>query len=65
MKKICKNKKGFTLVEMVLVIAIIAIIAVVIFKEVDSYLQRAYRATGVMNDYYIRTEEVVGMIPNV
>lgn len=44
MKKIQKNKKGFTLVEMVLVIAIIVILASVLFFSVSSYLDRAKTA---------------------
>ena len=44
MKKIQKNKKGFTLVEMVLVIAIIVILASVLFFSVSSYLNRAKSA---------------------
>jgi type IV pilus assembly protein PilA len=45
MKKIQKNKKGFTLVEMVLVIAIIVILAAVVFFSVSSYLAKARSAT--------------------
>ena len=41
MKKIQKNKKGFTLIEMVLVIAIIVILASVLFVSVSGYLQKA------------------------
>ena len=44
MKKIQKNKKGFTLVEMVLVIAIIVILASVLFFSVSSYLNKAKAA---------------------
>ena len=44
MKKIQKNKKGFTLIEMVLVIAIIVILASVMFIAVSSYIQKAQSA---------------------
>ncbi len=44
MKKIQKNKKGFTLVEMVLVIAIIVILASVLFFSVSDYLSKAKSA---------------------
>ena len=44
MKKIQKNKKGFTLVEMVLVIAIIVILASVLFFSVTDYLNKAKSA---------------------
>ena len=45
MKKIQKTKKGFTLVEMVLVIAIIVILAAVLFFSVSTYIARAKSAT--------------------
>jgi len=41
MKKIQKNKKGFTLIEMVLVIAIIVILAAVLVISVSGYIQKA------------------------
>ena len=50
MKKISKSKKGFTLVEMVLVIAIICILAAVLVLSVTEYISRANKATSVIND---------------
>lgn len=50
MKKISKSKKGFTLVEMVLVIAIICILAAVLILSVTDYISRAQKATSVIND---------------
>jgi len=44
MKKIQKNKKGFTLIEMVLVIAIIVILASVMVISVTGYLGKASAA---------------------
>ncbi len=44
MKKIQKTKKGFTLIEMVLVIAIIVILAAVLIMGVGTYLQKANNA---------------------
>ena len=41
MKKINKNKKGFTLIEMILVIAIIVILAAVLALGISNYLQKA------------------------
>ena len=41
MKKIQKNKKGFTLIEMVLVIAIILILASVLIISIGTYIQKA------------------------
>ena len=50
MKKISKSKKGFTLVEMVLVIAIICILAAVLVLSVTDYITRAQKATSVINE---------------
>ncbi len=44
MKRIHKNKFGFTLLEIVIVIAIIVILASVLFFSVSSYLNRAKAA---------------------
>ena len=46
MKKIQKTKKGFTLIEMVLVIAIIVILAAVLIMGVGGYLQKARNAAN-------------------
>ena len=46
MKKIQKSKKGFTLVEMVLVIAIIVILAAVLILGVGAYLNKAKAAAS-------------------
>ena len=46
MKKIQKTKKGFTLVEMVLVIAIIVILAAVLALSIGTYLSRAKNAAS-------------------
>ena len=46
MKKIQKTKKGFTLIEMVLVIAIIVIRAAVLIMGVSNYLQKANNAAA-------------------
>lgn len=51
MKKIQKNKKGFTLVEMVLVIAIIVILAAVVFFSVSDYLNKAKSATSKIDEH--------------
>ena len=41
MKRIIKTKKGFTLIEMILVIGIIVILAAVMVFSVTSYLAKA------------------------
>ena len=46
MKKIQKTKKGFTLIEMVLVIAIIVILAAVLALSIGSYLSKAKKAAS-------------------
>ena len=46
MKKIQKSKKGFTLVEMVLVIAIIVILAAVLVLGIGTYLNKAKSAAS-------------------
>ncbi|MBO4579513.1 MAG: type II secretion system protein [Clostridiales bacterium] len=46
MKKISKSKKGFTLIEMVLVIAIIVILAAVLAMGIGTYLTKAKAAAS-------------------
>lgn len=41
MKRIIKSKKGFTLIEMILVIGIIVILAAVMIFSVTAYLSKA------------------------
>lgn len=62
MKKISKSKKGFTLVEMVLVIAIICILAAVLVLSVTEYITRAQKATSVINDNRVEVSSAVGEI---
>lgn len=55
MNKIYKNKKGFTLVELVLVVAIIVILAGVLALNISGYIDRAKNADKAvesgMNSY--------------
>ena len=62
MKKIQKNRKGFTLVEMVLVIAIIVILAAVVFFSVADYLKKARAATSKIAEHNSAIEEVTSAI---
>ena len=62
MKKISKSKKGFTLVEMVLVVAIICILAVAIVMNIDRYLESAEKATGELKSHSQEVESLVDYI---
>ena len=62
MKKIQKSKKGFTLVEMVLVIAIIVILAAVLIIGITKYLNGAnaakHQAQDVVGSGHIQVQTV-------
>lgn len=62
MKKISKSKKGFTLVEMVLVIAIICILAAVLFFSVSDYISKAKSATASIEAHNAEIEEATAEI---
>lgn len=62
MKKIQKNKKGFTLVEMVLVIAIILILAAVVFFTVSTYLNKANSAKESISAHNQAISDVLNAI---
>ena len=59
MKKISKNKKGFTLVEMVIVIAIILILASVIIFSVSRFMNAARSAEASVAAHNKEIEEVI------
>lgn len=59
MKKIQKSKKGFTLVEMVLVIAIIVILAAVLIIGITKYLNGANAATKSISMHQSAVDYVV------
>ena len=59
MKKIQKSKKGFTLVEMVLVIAIIVILAAVLIIGITKYLNGANAATKSISMHQSTVDQVV------
>lgn len=64
MKKIQKSKKGFTLVEMVLVIAIIVILAAVLIIGITKYLNGANAAKKSISEHQSAVEKVVGDVNN-
>ena len=51
MKKLSKSRKGFTLVEMVLVIAIIVILAAVLVLGIGTYLDKAKGAASSVTNH--------------
>ena len=63
MKKIQKSKKGFTLIEMVLVIAIIVILAAVLIMGIGGYIQRAQNARNSVSIHNSELSVVVAQIP--
>ena len=62
MKKIQKSKKGFTLVEMVLVIAIIVILAAVLIVGVTQYLNAANAAKQSLSEHSSAVDAVVDAV---
>lgn len=44
MKKLVKSKKGFTLIELVIVIAILAILALILIPSVSGYISSANKS---------------------
>ncbi|MCR4669697.1 MAG: type II secretion system GspH family protein [Saccharofermentans sp.] len=58
MKKISKSKKGFTLIEMVLVIAIIVILAAVLAMGIGAYLNRAKAAASSVSLHNVSISSV-------
>ncbi len=64
MRKIQKSKKGFTLIEMVLVIAIIVILAAVLVMNVGEYLNKAKSATSSVEEHNSAISSVMDEIEN-
>lgn len=51
MKKIRKSKKGFTLIEMILVTAILVILAAVLILNIAGYIERAHNAASSIAEH--------------
>lgn len=62
MKKISKSKKGFTLVEMVLVIAIIVILAAAMLIGIGDKLKKAEDAKNELSKHNSEVESIIGEI---
>ena len=62
MKKVVKSRKGFTLVEMVLVIAIIVILAGTLVFGVSKYLSAAGVASISVSEHNSYIEEVADTV---
>ena len=56
--KITKSRKGFTLIEMILVIAIIVILAAVLLFGTMSYLNKSRNAAASLSVHNSRVDEI-------
>jgi len=65
MKKIQKSKKGFTLIEMVLVIAIIVILAAVMLIGIGTYIQNAQSAAAKMSEHNVSIQDLSQQIEDL
>ena len=62
MKRIIKSKQGFTLVEMMLVIAIIVILASVLALSIGSYIARAQAAASSVSEHNAEISSAVSEV---
>jgi type IV pilus assembly protein PilA len=56
MKKVVKNNKGFSLVELIVVIAIMAVLVGVLAPQFMGYVEKSREATDIQNLDSIRTQ---------
>ena len=61
MRRFCKNKKGFTLLEVIVVIAIIAILGMIVAASTIAVLRNAEKkaATNTLSNYWNLTSKAV------
>ena len=62
MKKIRKSKKGFTLIEMILVTAILVILAAVLILNIAGYVERAHNAASSIAEHNSSVEMITDEI---
>ena len=56
MKKLLRNKKGFTLIELIVVILILAVLAAILVPSIINYVGRAERSRNASNARSIYSE---------
>lgn len=66
MKKNLLNKKGFTLIELIVVIAILAILALILVPSITGYISKATEAKNTANarTYYSEVALAVATTPS-
>ena len=62
MKKLGKSKKGFALIEMILVTAILVILAAVLILNIAGYAERAHNAASSIAAHNSSVEDVTDQI---
>ena len=61
MKKLIKNKKGFTLIELIVVIAILAVLAAILIPSIMNYVAEARDARNDSNARALYSEIAAGV----
>ncbi|WP_282367091.1 type IV pilin protein [Pseudomonas sp. PS02290] len=58
MHSVTRSERGFTLIELMITVAIVAILAAIAYPAYTKYVQRGYRAEGIvmLNDAVARME---------